>query len=609
MPDNDLTRTDAADGGQDAPQVASTDAQQQRAPATSDFLREGRPRPAYTISLDMSAEAMGAEREALATLPPGAARVVARSQPTVSRPAVMNGELGVFVPLSALQQGIGIAEPVEQDTEQDAADAADDARDDMTDEGTEDDLDADPDTDMPVMPEEWYQTHLARPGVESSGPWGVDSQDFTDTGSLDATLVARRNAGKAWRRLLRLAQPGVLRQRIGRPAFAAIIAVILLGLLVPFVLTIWLGGVAGGAPIFGARPAGATPTATPTGTQQPIVVPSGSAAISFTLASQTVRPNPSFALSGQVVTGNSPPQSSGATPSSWVRETEADPVPADGFPIHVVNNSSQAVSTSNWYPTGGGYTCLDPISFVSLPPGVPQDYPCYVSVSNPSGNTTIPVGTIHGTVPDLSGVTFDQTLQLVGNGHHQVRPQDCAAALQTAHSNGAAWAQTWMSQQSLPSGDAWAFSSVQVSFANDSCPIGQTNSDTFEATTMVTARNVRYTPGAAISQAAARLDAALPSGYAWKASARTSCTPALSGVDGATVTVTCAASGQAIFNWNNALADRLIAALAGKTATDAQAVCNTAPGVASDSCHVQLGDGATAVPTETGKIKVYPTNP
>ncbi len=593
MSDNDPTRTDAASGGQDAPLMASTSAQQERAPASSDFLREGRPRPAYTTPLEKSAE-----MDALAALPPGAARVVARSQPTISRPAVMNGELGVFVPLSALQEGVGIAEPIEQA----AAAAADGARDEMTDEGIENGLDA----DTPVMAEEWYQAHLARQRVVSSGQWGVDSQDFTDTGSLDATHIARRNASKAWRRLLRLGQPATLRQRIGGLAFAAISIVTLLGLLAGLILTIWLGGIVGGPPLFGTRQGVATSTAGTGGSQQPIVVPSGSAAIVFTLASQTVRPDPSFALSGQPVT-NSSTQSSGMIPSYWVRETEADAVPAGVFPLRIVNSSSETVTTSNWYPSGGGYTCLDPIQFMP-PPGASQDYPCAVSVSNSSSNTTIPAHTIHGAVPGLSNVTFDQTVPLVGNGHYQVRQQDCAAATQTAHSAGASWAQQWMSQQSLPSGDAWAYSSIQVSYSNDSCPVNQYIA-TFQATTTVTASNVRYTPSAAISQAAARLDAALPSGYAWKANSKTSCTPTLSGVNGATVTVTCAASGQAIFSWSNAMGDQLIIALAGKSATDAEAICNTAPGVASDSCRVQLGDGATAVPTETGKIKVYPTNP
>ncbi|HEX9413211.1 MAG TPA: hypothetical protein VF916_06885 [Ktedonobacterales bacterium] len=603
MPDNnDLTRTDAASGGQDAPPMASTSAQnpqQERAPqqervqASSDFLREGRPRPAYTTPLDMSAE-MGA----LAALPPGAARVVARTQPTISRPAMMNGELGVFVPLSALQEAVGIAEPIEQG----AADAAEGAPGETTDE----EMESGPDADTQVMPEEWYQAHLARQGAVSSGQWGVDSQDFTNTGSLDPTHVARRNAGKAWRRLLRLGHPATLRQRIGGLAFAAIMIVTLLGLLAGLVLTIWLGGVAGGPPLFGRRLGVATSTAGTGGSQQPIAVPSGSAAILFTLASQMVQPNPSFALSGQPVTSSST-QSSGTIASFWVPETEADAVPAGGLALHVVNSSSGTATMSNWYPSGGGYTCIDPISF-SLPPGTSQDYPCAVSVSNRSSNTTIRAHTLQGAVPGLSNVTFDQTVPLVGNGHYQVRQQDCAAATQTAHSAGAAWAQQWMSQQSLPSGDAWAFSSVQDSYANDSCPVNQ-YIDHFQATTMATARNVRYTPGAAVSQAAPRLDAALPSGYAWKANSKTSCTPTLSGVNGATVTVTCAVSGQAIFSWSNVMSDQLIAALAGKSATDAEAICNTAPGVARNSCHVQLGDGATAMPTETGKIKLYPTNP
>jgi hypothetical protein len=573
----------------DAHVTSSTSSQQERAQASSDFLREGRPRPAYTSPLDMSAE-----MEALAALPTGAARVVARSQPTISQPAVMNGQLGVFVPLSALQEGVGVAEPIELG-------AADDGGDGLTDDGIEHGLGAEP----PMMPEDWYQAQLARQGVVSSGRWGVDSQDFTDSGSLDPAHMARRNAGKAWSRLLRLGQPATLRQRVGGLALAAIMIVTLLTLLAALILTVWPGGVAGWPPFSGVRLGGTTSTNGSNGSQQPIVVPSGSAAISFTLASQTVQPNASFALDGQPVSGSST-QSSGTIASFWVRETEADAVPA-GFALHIVNSSSGTATKSNWYPSGGGYSCVDPISF-TLPAGAWQDQPCAVSVNNPSSNTTISAHTLQGAVPGLSSVTFDQTVPLVGNGHYQVRQQDCASATQTAHSAGSSWAQQWMSQQSLPGGDAWAYSGAQVSYSNDSCPVNQYIAS-FQATTTVTARNVRYTPGAAVSQATARLDAALPTGYTWKPNSKSSCSPTLNGVGGTKVTVTCAASGQAIFSWTSAMGDQLVSALAGKSTADAETICNATPGVAANSCHVQLGDGASAVPTEVGKVKVYPTNP
>jgi hypothetical protein len=289
-----------------------------------------------------------------------------------------------------------------------------------------------------------------------------------------------------------------------------------------------------------------------------------------------------------------------------VRETEADAVPA-GFALRITNSSGGTASKSNWYPTVGSYSCVDPISF-TLPAGASQDQPCAVSVNNPSSNTTIAAHTLQGAVPGLSGVTFDQTVPLVGNGHYQVRQQDCTTATQAAHNAGASWAQQWMSQQSLPGGQAWAYSGAQVSYASDSCPVNQYIAS-FQATTTVTARNVRYTPGVAVSQAAARLDAALPSGYTWKANSKTSCSPHLNGVSGATVTVACAVSGQAIFSWTDSMADQLVAALSGKSVADAEAICNTTPGVATNSCHIQLGDGATTVPTEATKVKVYPANP
>jgi hypothetical protein len=572
--------------GDDARATSSTSSpQQERAQASSDFLREGRPRPAYTTPLDMSAE-----MEALSTLPTGAARGVARSQPTVSRPAVMNGELGVFVPLSALHEGVGVAEPLDPAALDDAGEA-----------GVEDAYDR----ETPVMPEDWYQAQVARQPVVSSGRWGVDSQDFTDSGSLDAGRLARRNAGKAWSRLLRLGQPATLRQRLGGLAIAAVILVTLLSLFTALILTVWPGGVAGWPPFSGVRLGGATSTTGTSGSQQPIIPPAGSAAISFTLASQTVQPNASFALNGQSVSGSST-QSSGTIASFWVRETEADAVPA-GFALRITNSSGGTVTKSNWYPSAGGYSCVDPISF-TLPAGASQDQPCAVSVNNATSNTTIPAHTLKGAVPGLSGVTFDQTVPLVGNGHYQVRQQDCAAATQAAHNAGASWAQQWMSQQPLPGGQAWAYSGAQVSYASDSCPVNQYISS-FQATTAVTARNVRYTPGVAVSQAAARLDAALPAGYTWKANSKTSCSPHQNGVSGATVTVACAVSGQAIFRWTDSMGKQLITALSGKSVADAEAICNTTPGIATNSCHILLGDGATTVPTEATKVKVYPANP
>jgi hypothetical protein len=572
----------------DAHATLSTSPQQQeRLRASSDFLREGRPRPAYTTPLDMSAEL-----EAFATLPTGAARVVARTQPTISRPAMMDGELGMFVPLSALHPSVGVAEPLDS--------AATDAGDEIA-------LDDTYDGDTSVMPDMWYQAQMARQVVASSGRWGVDSQDYTDSGSLDPGHMARRNAGKVGRRLLRQGQPGILRQRIGGVAFTVLMCVTLLGLLAALVSAIWLGGggVPGWPPFAGVRLGGTTSTGGNSGPQQPIVAPTGTAAVSFTLASQMVQSNASFALQGQTISGSST-QSSGTIQSYWVRETEADAV-SGGFALRVVNSSGGTATKSNWYPSGGGFTCIDAISF-TLPAGASQDQPCAVSVNNPSTNTTIPAHTLKGAVPGLSNVTFDQIVLLAGNGHYQVRQQDCAAATQTAHRAGASWAQQWMGQQTLPSEDAWAYSGAQVSYASDSCPVNQYIAS-FQATTTVTARNVRYTPGMAVSQAAARLDAALPTGYSWRPNSKTSCLPQLSGVSGATVTVTCAASRQAIFSWSDAMSAQLVATLLGKSAADAESACNTTPGVAANSCHVQLGPGTPMVPTEAAKVKVYPTNP
>jgi hypothetical protein len=154
-----------------------------------------------------------------------------------------NGELGVFVPLSALHDGVGVAEPLDPAALDEAGET-----------GTEDTYDG----ETPVMPEEWYQVQVARQPVVSSGRWGVDSQDVTDSGSLDAGRMARRNAGKAWSRLLRLGQPATLRQRLGGLALTAVFLVTLLGLFTALIFTIWPGGVAGWPPFSGARQGGGT---------------------------------------------------------------------------------------------------------------------------------------------------------------------------------------------------------------------------------------------------------------------------------------------------------------------------------------------------------------
>jgi hypothetical protein len=273
--------------------------------------------------------------------------------------------------------------------------------------------------------------------------------------------------------------------------------------------------------------------------------------------------------------------------------------------IHVVNNSSGDWSVSNYSFSGGGYSC-NPRT-VNVLAGGQANYSCFISVSSPS---SLPAGTIAGTA--APNVTFTQPAALVGNGFYQVTSADCQAALNDTKSNqGVAWATSWQSGQSIPSGWQWAKSAPSTAFSNDSCPSGQQQASPFNftASSTTTASNNAYNPSAAQSLARSRLNGQLPSGYAWKSGDPSSCAVTVKGSSGSKVTLACAAAGTAVYAWTDALKADFAAKLLSKSKDDALAVCNSAPGVQANSCAITLRDNATSLPNAAKDVTIQVNQP
>jgi hypothetical protein len=274
--------------------------------------------------------------------------------------------------------------------------------------------------------------------------------------------------------------------------------------------------------------------------------------------------------------------------------------------IHVVNNASTDWSAPSYSFSGGGYSC-NPRSVYVFAGGGQANYSCFISVSSPS---TLPAGTIAGTA--APNVTFTQPAALVGNGFYQVTSADCQAALNDTKTNqGIAWAASWQASQSIPSGWQWAKSAPSTGFSNDSCPSGQQQATAFNftASSVTTASNNAYNPAAAQSLAKSRLNGQLPSGYAWRSGDPSSCAVAVKSNGGSTATLTCPATGTAVYTWTDALKADLIATLLSKSKDDALAACNSAPGIQPNTCVVTLRDNATMLPDAAKDVTIQINQP
>jgi len=275
--------------------------------------------------------------------------------------------------------------------------------------------------------------------------------------------------------------------------------------------------------------------------------------------------------------------------------------------IHVINTGSVDWGPISYQFKGGEFTC-NPRT-ISLAAGASANYSCFISLSSPS---TVPAGTIAGTASTSPNVTYSQPAALQGNGSYQVTSADCQAELNDTKTNqGAAWAASWQSGQSIPGGWQWAKSAPTTSFSNDSCPVNQQQASqfTFIASSTTTASNNAYNPAAAQSLTKARLNSQLPSGYAWKSGDPSACSVTVKTSGGTSVTLACPASGTAVYAWTDTLKAELRAKLLGKSKDDAVAACNSTPGVQANSCAITLRDGATSVPDAAKDVTIQVNQP
>ncbi len=275
--------------------------------------------------------------------------------------------------------------------------------------------------------------------------------------------------------------------------------------------------------------------------------------------------------------------------------------------IHVVNNGPGDWSVSSYSFSHNGYSC-NPRN-IYLVDGASANYSCFISATSPS---SLPAGTIAGTASVSPNVTFTQPAALVGNGSYQVTSADCQAALNDTKTNqGVAWAASWQSSQSIPSGWQWAKSAPSTAFSNDSCPSGQQQATSFNftASSVTTAGNNAYNPAATQSLAKSRLNGQLPSGYAWHSGDPSGCAVAVKSTSGSKVTLTCPATGSAVYAWTDSLKANLIAKLLSKSKDDALAACNITPGIQPNTCVITLRDNGTILPDVAKDVTIQVNQP
>jgi hypothetical protein len=258
-------------------------------------------------------------------------------------------------------------------------------------------------------------------------------------------------------------------------------------------------------------------------------------------------------------------------------------------------------------PPNNTYTCAP--QPITLNAGQSRtDIPCFIGVSSPS---SLPAGTIHGTVPNTnSKVTYSQPSALPGNAQYEVQVLDCQSALSTVHSQGTSWAQGWIAGQTIPSGWQWARSQALIGFSGDTCsPSVATQSPNpfnFTASTTASVQNSAYNPAAAQSLAASRRDGMLPGGYQWQSGSRSTCSPSVSNVaSNGNVTLSCSDRGTAVYVWTDVQSSALAGQVAGQTKTKALSICNGWKGVRSGSCAITIqgGDG-TLLPSDPKTVTV-----
>ena len=367
------------------------------------------------------------------------------------------------------------------------------------------------------------------------------------------------------------------------------------------------GGGGAGTPIV-PPPPGSTATPAPTPTPAP-----NSSTVAFLLAKQSVSSSPGMTAcpSGCDLTGQNYANQQTFTvsnvKSTYTSQTKVTCPSSTPNCLLVTNKGNTSWHPSSYSFSGGGYTCEAQGVFVG--PNSQSRFPCNVDITSPQ---SLPANTISGAVAGTQ-VSYATTTSLDTNAYWQVTDQDCANAFSNAQGTGTAdqgttWGKNWVSSQ-LPGGWQLATNPPSFSFSDVQCPQNATQ-QYFNASSMTHVNDAGFNPADARNVAASRLVAAVPSGYTLKAGSATSCNPSVTGWSiGNPINLQCGETGTAVYSWANSMSDQLAAAVAGKSKSDALAICNGTTGVQSGSCVITIngGDGAT-LPTSTSKI-VIQANP
>jgi hypothetical protein len=258
--------------------------------------------------------------------------------------------------------------------------------------------------------------------------------------------------------------------------------------------------------------------------------------------------------------------------------------------------------------SGGGYTC-QPVP-VNVPAGTSANYTCTIFASIPP---LIPVDVITGTVTGTQ-VTFTNSTPLVGNGGWDVTAADCTSAYSITYQAGQQWGtqqvQQWM-QQPAQSGMQLALSTPVFSHTNNQplCPQGQPV-QTFSVSSTTTVQDGAFVATDAQNAALNRLNSSVPAGYVLKQGTIQVCNPSGTGLQGSTILLTCSDGATVIYNWTQAMKAALAQQVAGQSKSQAITLCDSATGVAANSCVVtiNLGNGAL-MPTDTNLIVIQANIP
>ncbi|MEO7002825.1 MAG: hypothetical protein ABI068_13485 [Ktedonobacterales bacterium] len=235
--------------------------------------------------------------------------------------------------------------------------------------------------------------------------------------------------------------------------------------------------------------------------------------------------------------------------------------------------------------------------------------PCTLN-NNPSGQSyTLCDPSTCSNPNDTIGYTFGSWSPNNVNYYIVDYNLNCHNQLNDMNSQGNSWASSYISGVS---GGGTVVSGAQKTQDNYSCSpgIGHVQAGGFtiyESATTYVSGGLAYHPGDAQNYALAALKATVPNGYTL--TANTTCSPGVASVNGNTIVVNCQDTGTATYNWSDPSDPKgtLAGNLAGKSLSQALALCNGTAGVVAGSCKISITGGNTNVmPSAASQIQISP---